>query len=156
MREVILRSVTLDGGVNDEHGMNAKIVSKFISLVENMKFHGRDDREQVHFMDNLALAVTGGDIPLVQLGALKGLSRRVLLRGRIVRSKFDDESTKAEEEAKEAVLDSADIETQDIDLVDKQAETSDASDVESVSSTDSVSSPTIQQKVEKTHRCDTG
>lgn len=143
MREVIQRLLTLNDDANDEYVMNAKIVSNFKSLVENMKLHGRNDREQVHFMDNLALAITGGDIPLLQLGASTGLSRRVLLRSRIIRKKFDDESTKAEEEASQTVNDGADS---DVDLGDEQIEISDTSDIDSVSSTDSVSSPTIQPK----------
>jgi hypothetical protein len=93
--------------------MNAKIVRNFKSLVESMKLHGRNDREQVHLMDNLALAITGSDIPLLQLGTSTGLSRGVLLRSRILRKKFDNESTKAEEEASHTVNDGADS---DVDL----------------------------------------
>jgi hypothetical protein len=71
------------------------IVSNIKSLVDAMTIHGRSDREQIHFMENLALAVTGG-ISYQKLRGTTGLSKRVLVHERQIRSKFDEVTAKAE------------------------------------------------------------
>jgi hypothetical protein len=49
-----------------------------------MRAHGRRDREQNSFMENIALAVWG-DVPLATLEIFTGLSRRMIEQGRDMR-----------------------------------------------------------------------
>jgi hypothetical protein len=59
-----------------------------------MRAHGRRDREQNSFMENIALAVWG-DVPLATLEIFTGLSRRMIEQDRDMRLKFNVDVEKA-------------------------------------------------------------
>jgi hypothetical protein len=73
---------------------NSAIVSNIKQLIVAMRAHGRRDREQNSFMENIALAVWG-DVPLATLEISTGLSRRMIEHGRDMRLKFNVDVEKA-------------------------------------------------------------
>ena len=74
--------------------VNEEIVSNIKSLVTAIDKFGLNDREQIRFKENLALAISGS-ISLAKLADATSLSRRILENGREMRAAFNIETTKA-------------------------------------------------------------
>ena len=75
------------------------------TLVNNMILYGIDDKEQIRFMNSLALAVSGDDLSVAKMHNLTGLPRRALEQGKIMRKQFEDEVIIAKDENEAAVPD---------------------------------------------------
>ena len=73
---------------------SSAILHNIKQLIVSMRAHGRRDREQNSFMENIALAVWG-DVPLATLESFTGLSRRMIEHGRDMRLKFNVDVEKA-------------------------------------------------------------
>ena len=82
---------------------NGAIVNNIKQLIVSMRAHGRRDREQNSFMENIALAVWG-DVPLATLESSTGLSRRTIEHGRDMRLKFNVDVEKANREKSSASI----------------------------------------------------
>ena len=74
--------------------VNEVIVSNIKSLVKAIDKFGLNDRDQIRFKENLALAISG-NISHAKLTDATSLSRRILENGREMRAAFNDETTKA-------------------------------------------------------------
>ena len=70
------------------------------TLVNNMILYGIDEKEQIRFMNSLALAVSGDDLSVAKMHNLTGLPRRALEQGKIMRKQFEDEVIIAKDEKK--------------------------------------------------------
>ena len=82
---------------NEISASNSAIINNIKHLIVSMRAHGKRDREQNSFMENIALAVWG-DVPLATLETATGLSRRMIEHGRDMRFKFNVDVEKAKRE----------------------------------------------------------
>jgi hypothetical protein len=74
------------------------VVINIETLVNKMILYGINDKEQIRFMNSLALAVSGGYLSEANIKHLTGLPRRALEVGKVMRKQFEDEVILAENE----------------------------------------------------------
>ena len=102
LRDVILRlEKTIDGIDPETCNINNTIVANIKNLLLSLEKYGRNNREQIKFKENIAIAISG-TISMMRLKNATGLSRRIIDHGKSMRILFDIETVKAiaEEQAK--------------------------------------------------------
>lgn len=98
VKEVISRLESRYDGIDtDRDNVNNIIVQNIKHLVTSMTKYGRNDREQIRFKENIALAISGQN-SFARLIEATGLSRRHLENARSMREVFQTETEKAEME----------------------------------------------------------
>jgi hypothetical protein len=128
IKAVIARLESRFQGFDIEAGKtNNLIVANIKGLVTSMTKFGRNDREQIRFKENIALAISG-TISYQRLIEATGLSRRQLENGRKVREEFDDETEKAEMETVPEEESHLNIEDNDDSEADSEEDSGDESD----------------------------
>jgi hypothetical protein len=125
LRDVMLRLEKMIDGVDPEtSNINNAIVANIKNLVMSLEKYGRNDREQIKFKENLAIAISGTN-SIMRLRNATGLSRRVIDHGKSMRTLFDIETAKAiaEEQSKisdETVAQSTEINGSNEDESDEE------------------------------------
>ena len=102
LRDVILRlEKTIDGFDPETCNINNTIVANIKNTLLSLEKYGRNNREQIKFKENIAIAISG-TISMMRLKNATGLSRRIIDHGKSKRILFDIETAKAiaEEQAK--------------------------------------------------------
>jgi hypothetical protein len=128
IKDVIARLESRFQGFDMEAGKtNNLIIANIKGLVTSMTKFGRNDREQIRFKENIALAISG-TISYQRLIEATGLSRRQLENGRKVREEFDDETEKAEMETVPEEESHLNIEDNDDSEADSEEDSGDESD----------------------------
>ena len=126
LNDVVLRlRKKLDGTDSDSCKINNVIVFNIKSLITSMGKFGRNDREQIRFKENIALAVSGRNSQ-AKLMEATGLSRRIIEHARKMRAELDIETDKAVAEV--VVQDDHD---NDFDLAEDEIDNDEISEADS-------------------------
>lgn len=120
IHDVMRRLNLKEDKVQEESSHNSMIVSNIRSLVISMRLHGKNDREQIKFLENISLAVSGR-LALTTLEMSTGLSRRTIEHGREMREEFEIDVKKSElERGKGIQLGDEDITMTELDNESEQ------------------------------------
>ena len=114
LKDVMLRLENRFCDSKADCNVNEVIVSNIKALVNSINKYGLNDREQIRFKENLALAISGS-ISFAKLTDATSLSRRVLEHGREMRTVFDNETIKAVAEEGEEHVDIHDDDNSEAD-----------------------------------------
>ena len=111
---------------DETNASDSLIVKNIKQLIVSMRAHGRRDREQNSFMENIALAVWG-DVPLATLESSIGLSRCMIEHGRDMRLKFnvDVEKANREQTSKNVYVTPTQLNESDVSGSDSEIDSSD-------------------------------